>query len=78
MSKEAKNACIKYGQYHVLPGCLEIYAKCCHFLGEDNESEDAYCEAYYICKVIGQQKDLKTVKKEAIEYLGTDFTKNII
>lgn len=78
LSKEAKKTCIKYGQYSVLPGCLQIYARCCHFLGEDNESEDAYCEAYYICKVIGQQKDLETVKKEALEYLGINFTQYLM
>ena len=74
LAEEGKNVCIQYGQYQTLPGCLEIYAECCHFMGEDNESAEAYCEAYYLCKVIGRQEDLEIIKAEAKKYLGIEFT----
>ena len=61
--------------YSCLPilGQFKIYAECCHFLGEDNESAEAYCEAYYLCKVIGRQEDLEIIKAEAKKYLGIEF-----
>ena len=73
LAEEGRQACIQYGQYQTLPGCLEIYAECCHFLGEDGESAQAYCEAYYLCKVIGRQEDLEIIQAEAKRYLGVAF-----
>lgn len=42
-------------------------------MGEDNESAEAYCEAYYLCKVIGRQEDLEIIKAEAKKYLDIEF-----
>ena len=46
-------------------GCLEIYAECCHFLGMDDESTEAYYQAYYLCKLIGRKEDLEITRNEA-------------
>ena len=73
LAKEGRDACIQYGHYQTLPGCLEIYAECCHFLGMDDESTEAYDQAYYLCKLIGRKEDLEITRNEAKKYLNIDF-----
>ncbi len=73
LAKEGRDACIQYGHYQTLPGCLEIYAECCHFLGMDDESTEAYYQAYYLCKLIGRKEDLEITRNEAKKYLNIDF-----
>ena len=73
LAKEGRDACIQYGHYQTLPGCLEIYAECCHFLGMDDESTEAYYQAYYLCKLIGRKEDLEITRSEAKKYLNIDF-----
>lgn len=73
LALEGKEACIKYGHYQFFSGCLEIYAECCHFLGNDIESAKAYRQAYYLCEAIGQKENLEITKKEAEEYLNLTF-----
>ena len=70
---QGQKACIDTGHYQSLPSCLEIYAECCHFLGCDAESAEAYTQAYHLCKVIGLQDDLEIVKTEAKKYLNLTF-----
>lgn len=72
-AREGHEACIKYGNYQLLHGCLAIDAECTHFLGDDRESAELYCQAYYICKAIGYTNDLLTIKKETKDYLGLTF-----
>ena len=74
LALEGKDACIKYGHFQLLSGCIEIYAECNHFLGNDAESAKAYRQAYYICQAIGWQKDLEITKQEAKKYLGLEFS----
>ena len=73
LAKEGRDACIQYGHYQTLPGCLEIYAECCHFLGMDDESTEAYYQAYYLCKLIGRKENLEITRNEAKKYLNIDF-----
>lgn len=70
LALEGKESCVKYGHYQFLSGCLEIYAECSHFLGNDAESAKAYRQAYYLCEAIGRQEDLEITKQEALRYLG--------
>lgn len=70
LALEGKESCVKYGHYQFLSGCLEIYAECSHFLGNDTESAKAYRQAYYLCEAIGRQEDLEITKQEALRYLG--------
>ena len=73
LALEGKDACIKYGHFQLLSGCIEIYAECNHFLGNDAESAKAYRQAYYICQAIGHQDNIEVTKREAKEYLGLTF-----
>lgn len=73
LALEGKDACIKYGHFQLLSSCIEIYAECNHFLGNDAESAKAYRQAYYLCEAIGHQKNLDITKQEAKEYLGLTF-----
>lgn len=70
LALEGKESCVKYGHYQFLSGCLEIYAECSHFLGNDTESAKAYRQAYYLCEAIGRQEDLEITKQEALRYIG--------
>ena len=73
IAKEGCDSCIKYGHYQTLPGCLEGYAECCYHLGKIDESAEAYCQAYYLCKLIGRKEDIEITKAEAKKYLNIDF-----
>lgn len=73
MAREGTNACVKYGHYLVLPGCLEIEAECCFKLGKRAESAELYHEAFYICKIIGSEKDLHVIRDEAYRYFDIKF-----
>ena len=73
IAKEGRDSCIKYGHYQTLPGCLEVYAECCYHLGKIDESAEAYCQAYYLCKLIGRKEDIEITKAEAKKYLNIDF-----
>ena len=72
-AKEGREACIKYGHYQHLPGCLETEAECRYYMGDHEKSAELYHQAYYLCKVIGYQVGLQIVKKEAKEHLGIEF-----
>lgn len=72
-AKEGREACIKYGHYQHLPGCLEAEAECRYYMGELEKSAELYHQAYYLCKVTGYQVGLQIVKKEAKEHLGIEF-----
>lgn len=74
IAQEGRDACIKYGHYQTLPGCLEIYGECCYFLGRKSESEEAYYQAYYLCKLTDRKEDIETIKNEAKKYLNIDFS----
>lgn len=73
LAKEGQEACIQYGHYRFLPGCLEIEAECRHLMGDDESSRELYYQAYYLCKVIKYKVGLEVVKKEAKEYLNIQF-----
>lgn len=68
IAQEGRDSCIKYGHYQTLPGCLEIYGECCYFLGKKRESEEAYYQAYYLCKLTDRKEDIETIKNEAKKY----------
>lgn len=72
-AEEGREACIKYGHYQALPGCLAIYAECCYFLGRNRESEDNYRQAYYLFKTLRKIKNQATVRDEAKRYLGIEL-----
>ena len=73
VQRRGREACIKYGHYQHLPGCLEAEAECRYYMGEREKSAEHYHQAYYLCKVTGYQAGLEIVKKEAKEYLGIEF-----
>lgn len=73
LAKEGQEACVQYGHYQYLSGCLEIYAECCFFLGKKKESAKAYRQAYYLCEITGNEQNLEITRNEAKEYLHLDF-----
>lgn len=64
---------IQYGYYHFLPGLAHIMAECYYRLGIEEQSRSFYYQAYFIYKLIDNERDRATVAKEAKEYLDIDF-----
>lgn len=73
LAQKGKDACIKYGQYHCLPGFLSILAENTFFLEQKKESAEYYKEAYYLYRILGQSKNCHIIKTEAAERLGLTF-----
>jgi transcriptional regulator with XRE-family HTH domain len=70
---KGREACLKYGHYQYLPACLEIEAESRYFLGQLEESESLYYQAYYLCKTIGSQTGIASIKEEAYKYHHIEF-----
>lgn len=73
IAEEGRRICLDYGHYLSLPGLLEVMAECRHFLGDDEKSRDLYRQAYYLCKAIGDENNLRVIRAEAREYLGLEL-----
>lgn len=73
IAEEGRRVCLDFGHYLSMPGLLEVMAESYHFLGEDKKSKDLYYQAFYFCKVIGDNNNLQTIRSEAKNYLNIDF-----
>ncbi len=56
-----------------LPGLLAILAECRHYLGNDEESERLFQQAYHIYKAIENRSDLACLIEDAKKCLGIDL-----
>lgn len=74
IAEVGRRVCLDYGHYLSLPGLLEVEAECYYFLGENEKSKDLYYQAYFLCKAIGDENNLKYIRKEAEAYYGIIFT----
>lgn len=73
-AEEGRQTCIRYGYYQSLPGFLAIKGECYHFLGQDEKSTENYTQAYYLYRAFENFSFMKTVQKEAKEYLNMTFS----
>ena len=71
-AEQGRQACIKYGHYHVIPSCLALYAECCHFMGKDKESIKAYIKSYVLMDALGDQHNIGIVRAELKKYHDID------
>lgn len=67
-------ACVQYGQYRNLPAIIALMAECYHFLDKDQQSQECYRRAYYLCQTIDDCSCLRTVVSETQKYFGNDFS----
>lgn len=70
IAEEGRKACIQYGHFQYLPGCLAIIAECCFFQKQYEKSISYYKQAYYIYKAIDDTSNLKIIVNEAQKYLN--------
>lgn len=67
-AEQCQNACVKYGHYQYLPGCLAILGECCYNMGEKEKSKRYYIQAYYLFQALKDYKNLGMVQKEMKKY----------
>lgn len=73
MAELGRSACIKYGHYQFLPGCIHIIAECAHYLGDDEKSRTFYRGAYSFYVMLGDTANLAHVREEINAYFGPAF-----
>lgn len=69
----ARQACIKYRNYQMLPRILHTMAIVYHDLGNAELSKQLFLEAYYLCKVIDDHRNLELLCKDAEDQYGIVF-----
>ena len=72
LAQRGQQTGIQYGDYLFLPGFLAIQAECQFFLGDREKSAQLYIRAAYLYDIIGEKKDLNTIREEMKERLGLE------
>jgi tetratricopeptide (TPR) repeat protein len=70
IAEYARKNCVDYGHYSVLPALLHILAECHYHRGDCVKSEEFYRQAYYLYKVIEDERNRVILQIEAKNYLG--------
>lgn len=70
IAQKGLQCCIEIGHYQLFPGCLAIYAECCHFLGRNTESFKSYRQAYYLFEALGKTHNQHIIAQEVKAYFG--------
>lgn len=69
IAEYARRICIDYGVYIPLSGILMILAECHYHLGDHEKSAELYRQAYYMFKVLEDERNLTIIRTEAKECL---------
>lgn len=73
MVEEARQACIQYRNYQMLPRILHTAAIVQHDLGNEDRSRELYHQAYHVCKAIDDLRDLSLLQEDAWAHWGIRF-----
>ena len=73
IAMRGKQVCIDHGHYQFLPGFLATLAECYFFTGDRKESENMYCQAYYIYAALKDENNCSIMQREAKERLGLEL-----
>lgn len=68
-AEQGQQTSIRYSNSLHLPGFLAIQAECQFFLGNLEKSIDLYTQAGYLYDILGNKRDLETIRKEMREHL---------
>lgn len=68
-----RKVCVEYPHYQFLPGILDLMGGCYFYQGNLEKCKEYYRDAYYLYKVIGNERDRLLLEKAAKERLGLDF-----
>lgn len=69
----AQDACIMYRNYQMLPRIFHVMACTCHDMGRHVESQKFYRQAYYLCRSIKDEKNLKSLLDDAKRHYNLEF-----
>ena len=72
LAEQGQQTSIQFGDYLFLPGFLAIQAECQFFLGNREKSAGLYIRAGYLFDIIGNKRDMETLRKEMREHLQID------
>ncbi|SDA77469.1 Helix-turn-helix domain-containing protein [Butyrivibrio sp. INlla18] len=67
-AEEGKDLAVHYCAYINLPGYLMILAECEHRNANEQASIELITEAYYLCKIIGDEANKKIIEDGFMEY----------
>ena len=70
IAEEARDICINYGHYLLLPELLAVLAECSFFIGDSARSAALYRQAYNFYETIKNEKNRSIIQAEARERLG--------
>ena len=73
VAERGRKVCLRYGEYHFLPGFLAVQAECHYFLGAEEKSKELYLQAYYIYKAYEDLSNQKNMRREMKEHLGIEM-----
>lgn len=73
IAEQGQKTCLDYGYCQSLPDLLAVMAECRYAMGEEKQSRDLYCQAYYLFKETGNARRFEQVKAEACQRFGTEF-----
>ena len=73
IAEYTRRICIDYGAYTTLPELLMVMAECHYHLGHREESAELYKQAYYLFKVLEDERNLPIIRVEAKEFLGLEL-----
>ncbi len=68
-----RKVCVEYPHYQFLPGILDLMGGCYFYQGNFEKCKEYYRDAYYLYKVIGNERDRLLLEKAAKERLGLEF-----
>lgn len=72
-AEAARQACIAYKNYQMLPRILHVMALIYHDLENDKKSKQLYYQAYHVCMAIDDNRDLELLQTDAREQYGIEF-----
>ncbi len=73
IAEMGREVCVNSLSCEMLPGLLAIMAECWHYLGDDQESERLFRQAYYIYEALENENDRILLIRDAKKCLGVDL-----
>lgn len=69
----ARQACIDFKNYQFMPRILHVMAVTYHDMGLHRESKRCYRQAYYLCQVVGDDKNISPLLADAVRMYDMQF-----
>lgn len=73
LAERGQKTSVQYRDYLFLPGFLATQAECKFFMGDREKSTSLYIQAGYLYKILGNERDIETLRKEMREHLQIDL-----